>query len=208
LFNTYSDYGLKEESNNISIKIERLSNKIHPEFNKKEISVEISFQKIEESINILIKGDIEAALGKFAIYFIPDKNEVIRQIDDLSNHWPFPYLINKKLVDESGRVVSTIPPLQNDPEGHIVHQITQNMAFISQFLHSALEKLINRFNLDSETIVDFLYRSPIFVEDKKDIIKKGIEAYLNKDFIVALHILIPQIEPLIRNIEKKRAVQF
>jgi hypothetical protein len=48
-----------------------------------------------------------------------------------------------------------------------------------------------------------LYESPIFEENRKDLIKKGIEEYLNGNYIVALHILIPQIEAAIRNLEEK-----
>jgi len=56
--------------------------------------------------------------------------------------------------------------------------------------------------------VNYLYESPIFEENRKDLIKKGIEEYLNGNYIVALHILIPQIERRLETLRRKQEGLF
>lgn len=74
------------------------------------------------------------------------------------------------------------------------------MQFESPLLRKTIDKLISKFNLNAENLVNYLYKSPIFNEKKRDFFIKGIEAYLGKQHLVALHILIPQTEALIRNL--------
>jgi len=57
--------------------------------------------------------------------------------------------------------------------------------------------------LNTESIVSYLFLSPIFEEERRNFLIKGIKAYLDDDFLVALHILIPQIEASIRNLAEK-----
>ena len=70
-------------------------------------------------------------------------------------------------------------------------------------MRETLNTLIDKFKLSTEKIIDYLYESPIFDERRKEFLIKGIEAYLNGDYIVSLHILIPQIEAIIRNLSEK-----
>ncbi len=77
------------------------------------------------------------------------------------------------------------------------------MSLSSIFLRDTIEALISKFNPDAKTITDYMYQSPIFGEDRRSLVEKGIEEYLNGKYIAALHILIPQVEALIRNLEEK-----
>jgi len=49
-------------------------------------------------------------------------------------------------------------------------------------------------------LTDFIFKSPLFEETKQDIIHAGLRAYLNQDYISAIHILVPQIEAAIRTL--------
>lgn len=48
--------------------------------------------------------------------------------------------------------------------------------------------------------MDFLRKCPLFEEDRFEIIERGIEAYLDEDYITMIHLLIPQVENAIRNL--------
>ena len=107
-------------------------------------------------------------------------------------------------MDDEGRVIATVGSLlEGDIDGHIVLQISQNMEFSSSFLRETLNAFIDKFNLSTTDIMNYLYESPIFDERRKDFFIKGINAYLNEDFLISLHLLIPQVEALIRNLAEK-----
>jgi len=203
LFHIYMQYGLKDETDEISIEMRKLGAKADSELKTIEASVTIPTEEIEKFINALVAGDLRTALARVAIHYLPKKGEAIKELTDLSKEAPISFLFTRKIQDSSGRIIATVGPLKEDFDGHVISQISQNISFSSIFLRDTIKALICKFDLEAETIVDYLYESPIFEEDRKDLIKKGIEEYLNRNYIVALHILIPQIEALIRNLEEK-----
>jgi len=88
-------------------------------------------------------------------------------------------------------------------------KMKKNDKCIEEFFRD-LESASNKISEEeiSHKIKKFIYEKfkqnpPIFDEKRKEFFIKGIEAYLNNDFLVALHVLIPQIEALIRNLAEK-----
>ncbi len=200
LYHLYLQFGLKKEANKILIKIKEVYKNIPSEMKKIEAKVEIPKDEIDKFINNLIEGDLKTALQKVAIYYIPEKDKAINQLKDLSQKTPISFLFTRKIIDEEGREIAQVGPLQEDIDGHIVHQISQNMQFESYFLRETISRLIEKFNLSAKVIIDYLYESPIFDERRKEFFEIGIDAYLNNQFMIFLHILIPQIEAIIRNL--------
>jgi len=203
LYHIYLQHGLKEQADKISTKLKELWSKSSSELKTIEARSTIPKEKVDKLITMLIEGDLKAAFAKVAVYYIPRKDEVKKQLDELSKIAPLIYLITHKIQDHEGRVISTVGPLEEDLEGHIALQVSQNMNIESFFLRETIKALVKKFNFDAATIVNYLYESPIFEEKRRKFFIKGLEAYLNGDFLVALHILISQIEALARNLAEK-----
>lgn len=200
LYHIYLQYGLKDEANKLLIKIKEISKNIPSEMKKIETSIEIPRDEIEKFINSLIGGDFKTTIQRIAIYYIPKKEEVTRQLKDLSQKSPISFLFTRKIIDEGGREIAAVGSLEEDIDGHIVSQISQNIRLESIFLRETISKFINKFSINTVDIVNYLYKSPIFDERKKRFFEIGIEAYLNSQFLIALHILIPQIEAVVRKL--------
>lgn len=200
LYHIYLQYGLKGEANKLLIKIRGISKNIPSEMKRLEVSEEIPKNEIEKFINSLIDGDFKTACQRIAIYYVPKKDEVTKQLKDLSQKAPISFLFTRKIIDEEGREIVAVGSLEEDIDGHIGLQISQNMQFGSFFLRETINKFIKKFNINTEDIVNYLYECPIFDERRKKLFEIGIEAYLNSQFEIALHILIPQIEALVRNL--------
>lgn len=70
----------------------------------------------------------------------------------------------------------------------------------SFFLRHSFNKTLEVYEVSADHITNFILKAPIFEESKKDIVQRGVEAYLNEDYISAIHILIPQAEAAIRTL--------
>ncbi|ACI20965.1 DUF4209 domain-containing protein [Thermodesulfovibrio yellowstonii] len=200
VFHIYSQYGLKNEANKLLIKIKEISKNIPSEMKQIEVPIEIPKDELEKFINDVIDGDIKTVLQKVAIYYLPKKDKIINQLKNLSQIAPISFLFTRKIIDESGREIAAIGSLEEDIDGHIVFQISQNMQLTSFILREAISRFISKYNISSASIIDYLYNSPLFDERRKEFFQTGIDAYLNGQFLIALHVLIPQIEALIRNL--------
>lgn len=203
LYHLYLQHGLKSEAVKLSVKIIEVVEKGTSELKKIETSIEIPKKELDEFLNKLTEGDIETVLGRIALHYIPRKNDIVKQLKNLSQSAPLSFLFARKIQDHRGRVIASVGPLEEDLDGNIIYQISQNMSFSAFFLRDTIKILINKFSLNTESIVSYLLASPIFEKIRKDFLVKGIKAYLADDFLVALHILIPQIEASIRKLAEK-----
>lgn len=78
--------------------------------------------------------------------------------------------------------------------------IASTMQIGTAFLMLVIDEGIQRGLLSAKSIENHIAQSPIFREEKRIILNRGIEAYFNGDYIVSLHLLVPQIEDAIREL--------
>ena len=206
LYHLYLQYGLKSEAGKILNEIREVGRIAESNLKEFKSSVKIPKDDFDKYIERLTDGELDTVLRKVAVRYIPKKDEVIKLLQRLSEEAPLSYMFTHKIIDVEGRPIATVGSLEDDIDGHIILQISQNMEISSFFLRETLNVLIDKFSLTAFKIVNYLYKSPIFDERRKEFFIKGIEAFLNKDFLISLHILIPQIEAVIRNLAEKIGV--
>jgi intein/homing endonuclease len=96
LYHTYIQYGLKDKADKVSIEIRKLGNKATSELKTIEISVTIPTEEVKKFINALIDGDLNTALKRIAVYYIPKRGEVIKQLNDVYKESPIQFLFTRK----------------------------------------------------------------------------------------------------------------
>lgn len=200
LHKLYLKFNLKEEAVKLLLRIRELGPKVASELKPISHSFDLPKKKMDEYVSAMTNGDIQEVLQRIAVRYIPIKEQVKEQIFDLSKKAPLTFFIGHELQDEKGRVIATIDSLEDDLEGHIVRQVSQNLSFSSIFLRAIFQESINRKGLNKEQILKFIENSPIINTDRFEIISRGLEAYFVNDFLVTIHLLVPQIEEAIRNI--------
>jgi len=90
--------------------------------------------------------------------------------------------------------------LERDADGRLHRELGRTIAFYQPFLAMTIDQLRQRFNPSVEQILDFLYASPVFSDNRRNLLREGLEAYENQDFVKAIHVLVPQVEHALRNI--------
>jgi hypothetical protein len=160
--------------------------------------VEIPKEKLDAYLESMTSGDLETTLNRIAVQFVPKKDQIEQQVRELAKNNPLTYLFTKTLQDHKGRPVATIGGIEGDLEGNVIHQLSQNLSIDSFFLRHSFNKVLEVYKLNAEMLSGFILASPIFEDSKEDIVKKGLQAYLEADYMSAIHILVPQAEAAIR----------
>jgi hypothetical protein len=111
---------------------------------------------------------------------------------------PLMSMIPVAIVDSTGRMKAEIGT-DEDAEGRLYYQLSQTMSFYDPYLHLVLGKIKEQFALSADDLNSFMYECPIFLESRKPILKEGLIAYMGRDFLKAIHVLIPQVEEMLRN---------
>ena len=167
-----------------------------------EISVEIPKKEVEDYKKRLEEASLSDALKKIAVSFIPDKDQSKEIVLKTAREHPLSFMILSRVMDHSGRKVAEIGPLEDDLDGHIVRQMQQSIQLSLPWIKLALDHLEKTKSLNANTLSECLFESP-FLEERRQIIKEGLNAYFNKNYITSCSILIPQIEAAIREITAK-----
>jgi hypothetical protein len=199
----YSEFGHKDEAEKLTIRLRDLGKQIPSEMKTISCSMKISFEKMEQYVSELIAGNLEEVLSRISYHYIPSKSEIENQLKDLAEKAPLQFLIRSEIHDYQGRHISSIGSIEDDLNGHIVNQISQDIRISSPFLREVIKAVIDKFNISAKALVEYIYKAPVFDENKRTIIETGIQEYLNGNYIIAIHLLIPQIEDAFRKIIEK-----
>jgi hypothetical protein len=200
LYKIYTNYGFKEEARQVLIDIRANGPKVHDELKLVSHSIDFPKAEIDRYIRRYTEGPPQALLNKITKEFIFDKEEIKSQIFKHYKKDPLPFIITTQLMDGDGRFFAKLGDLENDLEGHLAHRLTHNLALSGAFLNIVFNKIIEEGILTREDFFSSITRSPLFQEERKAIIARGIDSFFNKDFITGIHILIPQIEEAIRHL--------
>lgn len=199
LYSFYMKFNLKEDAELILLKIRELGPKANSELIPLTHTIEFSKVEIDDYFDSMITGSPSEILFSLTVQFIPIKETIKGQISELFKKAPLSFLLTKKIHDEKGRLITTIGSLQNDLDGHIAHYTSNNLNITSIFLREFFSRVIKNKLINKKDLLSFIQNTPIISNDRYQIIEKGLDAYFQKDYLIFIHLIIPQIEDSIRN---------
>lgn len=191
-------YGFTSESDSFLVKVRQLGPKTIDEM--KEISGTVSIKKedFDKRAAWITELDLETAVLRLAVAHIPQKGNTLKQLRTMANEAPLLHYFSATNQDFKGRPVALIP--HEDIDGRAVRLTAKNILFSSISFRNAFNAILKKFNPTSDELLSLVYKSPLFTDYKKPILKKGIEEYLDGDTLVAIHLLVPQLEDAVRNL--------
>ena len=200
LYRVFNKYQFGDKAKEILDELQNSSRNILDEISKIEVPFEISQEKFKEYIIEMTSGTKEDVLGKFITQFIPNKDDLEKQLLNISKNAPLFSLCPTQIYDYKGRPSSVIGNIESDLDGNLALHISKSLNFSAVFLRSTIKENIRKKFFSKENIMLFLQECPLFENDRREIICRGIDSYFNNDYLTMLHLLIPQIENAVRNI--------
>lgn len=200
MYQVYRQFNLMADAEGVALMIRELGPKVLANMKPLSYQQKISSDEFEAYVEKMVAGTFEESFARIAMSYIPKRGEVEKQLRDLSRHAPFSFLITKQLMDHCGRVVATVRSLEDDLDGHVVNQMSQNMHVVSIFLAAVVDRATAKFSVSEDGLLNYLLLSPVFYGEQRKYLLTATHAYLEKDFVVAIHVYVPQIEAAIRNL--------
>lgn len=177
------------------------------------VPIEYDVSPIRDQISALFQGlsrqEMIIEYGRVALIY--NMEDVHRGVLEEQRKNFFLALASKHIVDENGHLVKVIPPLDLcEPEKnaelfreHMLAYVTDrrnlgesiSLGFAYSHIREQGDICLNDLNF----LID---RNAIIPEDRKEIVKQGLLLGLNGELYVAMHILLPQTENIIRELAK------
>lgn len=197
VYHRYLHYGLKEEADRLSVELARLGKEAKDKILPQTIPFTIPKELFEQYDILFGKGaaDDKERWKNFSLHFIPRQEDEKESLEALSKQYPLVYMMGTRLMDSKGRPMSQVGSYESDPDGRLVLHIAQKLNLTAFAINIAVQDMIAAecFTRD-KVLKDIIEPSPLFDEQRYDIIGKAIDFYLKGEYSTACHLLVPQIE--------------
>ncbi|HPX61071.1 MAG TPA: DUF4209 domain-containing protein [Deltaproteobacteria bacterium] len=178
----------------------------------------------QQDASELIESSIAKVTGKslhdgiFALCLLvspPKVSRLKKQAVDSFKKYIFKSLFPGVIVNEKGKVIGRQPDINsNDPE-EVERAKRAEMFSLAQFDHiidtqgaiePARRQLLQEHNVNLGDFLSLVKYSPFVPENREQIYARGLYEGMKGDFVVAVHLLIPQIENSIREILEHKGI--
>jgi hypothetical protein len=146
----------------------------------------------------LLAGSLEEALAMLMVTLVPNTDSVRAQAQRLRQRFPLQHMVTK-MKFEGQRIVGTADSDVTHEDMSLMECYALDLSLSDIQLGLALDKLEAEKGLNPESLMSFLRKGELFDHDTLDMVGTGVERYFAKDYVSALHVLVPQLEDAIRS---------
>ncbi|HEY4903748.1 MAG TPA: DUF4209 domain-containing protein [Candidatus Sulfotelmatobacter sp.] len=195
----FEQEGMKEEAERLQLLYAEKGKNIKDDLKEYSTRVELKKEELDEQVEQLVgSGDLSTSLQNIAQFFIPKTDHARKLLEQMRTDAPLLGAFSIKITESDGHTSAKVGSLDKDPEGRLHMQLGQTMAFYQPILVITLERMRERYKPKIDEIFTFLHLSPLFVDTENGLLHDGLEAYEKEDFVKAIHILVPQVEHILR----------
>lgn len=163
-------------------------------------SISIPTKVIDEIIHDFVRGDLDQDLSRLAGGFIPVWDEVVAGAHEAASNAPFSSLATKMILDRRGRPTVYLPAFYQNPSPHYPSAYAQRVQCDGVIRRLVISALLKTHGPSAARLADWLVRSPAFPEDRRGFLEHGLSAFVQGDWVAAIHVLLPQIEEALRQL--------
>ncbi|MGO4185337.1 DUF4209 domain-containing protein [Paenibacillus sp. TAF43_2] len=169
------------------------------EFKPVSGSIKISEQEITEEIQPYLDVELQEAVSMFARErgFIPDIDSIEKQTEKQLQTFSLSSLFSQSMVTD-GKKIFQVTDDKDSFNMTLNRNYLLHMQLKASLLMVPLFNDLTKNGLTSVHILEKLDNWGYINTDNFTIIKVGIERFFEKDYISSLHILVPQLEAVIR----------
>lgn len=194
----YRKYGLDNRANQLFPEIRALGIKTLNEMQSVEHTFTLERKEIEEYLKDVMTGTHEQRLVRYIIEYLPVREREIKKYKEQSKEFPLENTMSTEVFDGNGNVTSRLGAGKNSEEQKLHYFMDRKLRLESMFMHIHMEELKKSGDITVEKMMKMFDDCPLVEESHWRFLERGFEAYLNEDYLVCCHVLIPQVEAMVR----------
>ena len=196
----YRDHGMREEAAAVSQRIHELEGRVHEDMKEVRVSVEIPREELEAHFEAMVTGQFGDVLHRIAGQYLPDPEQLAEELKRLDEMAPLQATFASRLIDHTGRTAAAVPALGGDFDARVAHHAHRDMLMRDLFLSEVIRRLRERFSFSAADLLAHLAQSPLFPESRRDVLLRGLQAFVDEDHVASLCVLVPEFEVAIREL--------
>ena len=193
-------YHLYREADSLYKDIVEQGDKAKSESQQFSCNVPISRELWDGYWNSELKGTDDEVIIHFMLRYLPNVETESKKVNE---EMAFRLGMRVSVSDSNGIPISHVGTGKKPDEQKLSYQIYSKMKITNAFLNEHINRLKDKGLLTVGYLLGNLFKDSLILrEEQRPILKRGFEAFVEKDYIVACHLLIPQFESAIRMVCK------
>ncbi len=184
----------------------------------KSYSTSVDLSKLVEGAQSHVRGcEFKEALYRFTLgHSLTDLEELRKSVQETVNEHPLTHLFGATMMDSEGRPIRHKPSLLHLKGEELEKALEAEMFEMAAkfqwsmrargFIEPARLQILNEHHPRIEDLHFLVQNNPFIPPGHEEIFLRGIHAGFHGDFVVAAHLLIPQIENSIRYVLESNGV--
>ena len=196
----YRKYGFDKRANQLYVMLSDLGVETLSELKSTEYSIPVDRDRINAFLDAALDGSDRDVLMFFLFHYIPKIQEEKLRLKERAEKAPLLDLVSTFSIDSSGNTISRVGVGPDAERQKLYFFMYESMRFIIPFMHLHITKMKEEGKMTTESIMELIKDSELITEDHKEIVRRGLDAYMAEDYLVCCHLLIPQLEAAIRRL--------
>lgn len=200
-FQHYMSKGITDRLDDLKRRIERANEAGLSEMGALGTPVRLDFTELDTLADELAKLAPAESLARFIQLWdrAPDKRSVAVAAEGAQKEFPLSHIFPRAIFNGPRRIATAYTDEEKRTTELFLHYgIHVDLAAV--YLARLYRRMADLGRWTADAIVDFLASGVVFDEDKLPLLRTGIERYFARDYISALHVLVPQVEDTLRRL--------
>lgn len=192
---------LLEEQRQLKLEIRRFYREGERELGVHSTPLEISRESLEAAVAPFLEPEeLVDCLRRLGSSLLPNPQEAQKWADSRGDEDDISSLASASLMSEGLEIRSYSSPEEKQRWEFNRMLDWQIQSYSSVLLPLIWDRLRTEKGLNAETLLQYLDNWGFLEEARRPLLQRGIEHYFAADFASALHLLVPQLEHIIRNL--------
>ena len=193
----YHAVGDQAEANRILALIEKANEASIAQMTKHEHRVEIPKEEVEKFLAEIVVESKDETFRRIAGEFLISRTDIESSLKESAKSSPLQAMISRTKL-QGNRVVANIGSVDDDPIGRLIDHAAEWQGLNIAFLSWAMDHAIERHELGPTDFAEYINRTTLFGDGR--LLAEGMGAWFAKDYVKAVHVLVPQIEVGLRTL--------
>jgi hypothetical protein len=178
--------------------VRRRSEDAEAEMTTHSVTVEIPRKEFDEFAEEICGDTLDEALARIAGAVLLKYNPTVEQVRETLEGALLYALINISVTGPEGFTEATVGGIDDDEEGRAIHHAGQKIGWHSGMLAMLFERMCEKYSPTAAQLADYIEGTTLFRKERRQLLERGLQAWLDGDSVVAAHLLVPQVEAALR----------
>jgi hypothetical protein len=194
----YRDIGDVEGAARVEASIRRRAADARAEMKSYPVEIKIPRAELEQLAERICGTTLEEALVNVAGSAIMSYDNISDRMKESLKGSALIAHISVTLTGPEGFTEATLGSIEDDEEGRTVHHAREMLHLHAGMLHRFFERIREKYAPTAAQLADYIESSTWFGVDRRPLLERGLQAWLDGDAVVAAHLLVPQLEGALR----------